>query len=140
MSDARSVTLNYTGGSLTTTIGVAKSIFGDDYSLLSSTAVPVTSEVSEHPRVRVIGGSSTTVKKHNRNYQQWPTSQATNAAAGTAVLMTWQDSNGSWTGRVTGTMAAFGTFLSEVSPKPIVFRTSRGTKYGPFNGAIDDGN
>lgn len=138
MSDARSVTLNYTGGSLTTTVGVAKSIFGEDYNLLSSTAVPVSSEVREHQRVRIIGQPSTTIPKHDRSYQQWPTSQANNAGAGVSVSMQWVGSDGTWAGRVTGNISDFANFLSETSPVPIVFRTSRGTKYGPFNGEIDE--
>lgn len=131
-ADARSVTLNYTGGSLTTTIGVAKELFGTNYDQLSSTAVPINSTVKAHTRVRVIGQPASNVTSHNREYQQWPTSLANGSAAGKKVLLTWTDSDGSWTGRVTGAFADFGTFLSETTDKQVVFRSSRGTKYGPF--------
>lgn len=130
--DARSVTLNYVGGSLTTTIGVAKSLFGEGFDQLVSTPVPVNTPVKSHQRVRVIGQPASSVTAHARDYQGWPTSQANNAAAGTKVFLTWTDSNGNWSGRVTGALADFGTFLSETTDKAVVFRSSRGTKYGPF--------
>jgi len=130
--DAQQVTLNYTGGSLTTSVGVAKSLFGSNYDLLVSTAVPVNTSVSSHQRIRVIGGDASTVSAHSRDYQQWPTSQANNAAAGKKVLLAWDGSEGNWVGRVTGAMADFGTFLSESAPKAVKFRTMRGTKYGPY--------
>ena len=130
--DARSVTLNYTGGSLTTTVGVAKELFGADYEQLSSTAVPINTPVKAHTRVRVIGQAASNVASHSRDYQGWPTSQANGAAAGKKVLLTWSDSDGSWTGRVTGALADLGTFLSETTSKAVVFRSARGTKYGPF--------
>ena len=130
--DARQIKFNYTGGSLTLTVGNAKDLFGDDYQLLASTSVPVESSVAQHSRVRVIGGPSTTVSPHNRSYQQWPTSNSSNAAAGKVVLLAWEGSAGEWQCRASGSMSALATFLSETAPKPVVFRTSRGTSYGPF--------
>ena len=130
--DAQQVTLNYEGGSMTTTVGAAKSLFGTNYDLLVSTPADVLSEVDGHPRVRVIGGPTSQVRAHNREYKQWPTSNANNAAAGKKVLLTWEGSEGDWVARVTGAMADFGTFLSQSAPKAVKFRTSRGTKYGPF--------
>ena len=130
--DARQIKMNYTGGSLTITVGNAKDLFGENYQLLASTAVPVESAVTQHSRVRVIGGASTTVRAHNRNYQQWPTSNASNAAAGKVVMLSWEGSDGSWQCRASGSMAALANFLSETAPKPVVFRTGRGTSYGPF--------
>ena len=131
-ADARSITLNYSGGPLTTKVGVAKEIFGNNYEQLSSTATPINSPVKAHTRVRVIGQPASNVTSHNREYQGWPTSFANGSAAGKKVLLTWTDSDGSWTGRVTGALADFATFLSETTDKSVVFRSSRGTKYGPF--------
>lgn len=130
--DAKQIKMNYTGGSLTLTVGNAKDLFGTNYELLSSTAVPVESSVTQHNRTRVIGSPSTTVRAHSRSYQQWPTSSSSNAAAGKAVMLSWEGSAGSWQCRATGSMAALANFLSDTSPKPVVFRTSRGTSYGPF--------
>ena len=138
MSDANQITLNYTGGSFTTTIGVARALFGEDNDVLDQEPEAITSRVRSHPRVRVIGGPSVQVPEHGRDYMQWPTSQANNAGAGTPVYLTWQDSDGSWTGRVTGRISSFATFLSTNTTVACVFRTARGTKYGPFNGTITE--
>ena len=130
--DARRITLNYTGGSLEMAIGNAKDLFGDDYEQLASTAVPTTVSVKAHSRVRVIGQPASQVTAYQYEYQKWPTSQAGLAQGGTVILMRWENSEGDWQARVTGSMAALSTFLSESSPKPVSFRTERGTKYGPF--------
>lgn len=113
-------------------IGNAKDLFGDDYEQLVSTAVPTDVSVKEHKRVRVIGGPETTVPAYNYTFQKWPTSQAGLAQGGTIILMAWEGSEGDWTARVSGSMADLSTFLSEAAPKPVSFRTERGTKYGPF--------
>ena len=130
--DANSITLNYVGGSMTTTVGLAKALFGENYNLLVTTPIPVTGTRKSTTRVDVIGGPTIPVKEGIRDYMQWPTSQANNAAAGKKVFLAFEGSEGQWTVRVTGPMASFADFLSESSPKPVVFRTSRGTKYGPF--------
>ena len=111
---AKNLTLNYPGGSPGTE----------------------TVTVKAHSRIRVIGGPSTAVSGYSYENIQWPTSQANNAAAGDSVLLTWDGSEGSWTGRVTGALAAFGVFLSANSPKSVVFRSERGPKYGPFKKGI----
>ena len=130
--DARRITLNYTGGSLEMAIGNAKDLFGENYDQLASTAVPTTVSVKAHSRVRVIGQPATQVSAHTYEYQKWPTSQAGLAQGGTVILLRWENSQGDWQSRVTGSMAALSTFLSESSTKPVSFRTERGTKYGPF--------
>ena len=131
-SDSKQITLNYTGGSLTMAIGNAKDLFGADSSLLNANAVDISTAVKAHSRTRVIGGTTTNVGAHTRDYKQWPTSQANNAAAGTLVYLTWENSAGKWAGRASGSMAALGTFLNTSAAKPVGFRTARGTKYGPF--------
>ena len=134
--DAREITLNYTGGSLSMTIGNAKSLFGEDSDLLVAEGEAVSTAVKAHSRTRVIGGDTTNVTAHTRDYVQWPTSQANNAAAGKLILMTWEGSDGTWSGRAAGSMAALGTFLNTSAAKPVVFRTARGTKYGPFASVV----
>ena len=130
--DAAQITLNYTGGSLTMTIGNAKDLFGEDNSLLEAEGEEISSEVPEHNRVRVIGEDPIKVKRHTRDYIQWPVSQANNAAGGKLIYMRWSGSDGSWAARATGSMSALGTFLNAGAAKPVTFRTARGTKYGPF--------
>ena len=131
-TDARRITLNYSGGSLEMAVGNAKDLFGEDYTLLASTAVPTEVSVKSHQRVRVIGEAPTTVSAHSYTYDKWPTSQAGLAQGGTIILMDWEGSEGVWQCRVSGSMADLSTFLSEAAPKPVTFRTERGTKYGPF--------
>ena len=129
---ARDVTLNYAGGSLTMSRGALESLFGEDATVL--TPVPDTKQVTvkSHPRVRVIGEPASNVTGFSYELTQWPTSQANNAAAGEVVLLSWDGSKGDWTGRVTGSMSALGIWLVDTSTKAVVFRTERGTKYGPF--------
>tara|TARA_B100000519_G_C14230640_1_gene432228 strand:- start:842 stop:1267 length:426 start_codon:yes stop_codon:yes gene_type:complete len=131
-TDAQSITINYEGGSMTLPIGNAKSLFGADYDDLVGETLQISIPVASHSRTRIIGEPSSSVAAHNRNYTLWPTSQANNAASGKAVYMAWEGSDGSWTVRVTGAMAALGDFLLKSSPKIVTFRTTRGTKYGPF--------
>ena len=131
-SDAKRITLNYIGGSLEMAIGNAKDLFGNDYSQLASTAVPKSVSVKKHDRYRVIGGTKSEVAAHDYTYQKWPTSAAGLAQGGTVILMAWEGSDGDWEARVSGSMADLSTFLAESSPKPVEFRTERGTKYGPF--------
>jgi hypothetical protein len=130
--DAKDLTLNYPGGSLTMPLGALKDLLGDTFEGL--TPVPETKSVSvkSHSRTRVIGSPSTTVSGFSYEFTQWPTSQANNAAAGEVVLLSWDGSDGPWTGRVSGSLSALGIFLVANSTKPVAFRSQRGTKYGPF--------
>ena len=134
--DAKDVTLRYADGSLTMTRGNAKDLFGEDSVVLDPQRGDVSSSVKSHTRVRVIGGGSTNVAAHSRNYKQWAQSTANNAAAGSLIYMEWEGSEGKWSARVTGTMAALGTFLNDNAPKLTSFRTARGRKYGPFKMVI----
>ena len=136
--DAQDITINYEGGSITMAIGNAKSLFGEDYEDIVGNPETVTTAVKEHQRTRVIGEASTRVTAHNRTYQQWPTSQANGAAGGKQIMIQWDGSEGSWVARVTGAMADLGTYLRTAAPKVVTFRTSRGTKYGPFVKEITD--
>ena len=130
--DARDITLNYTGGSVTMAVGNAKDIFGEDFSGLDPGPVETQVTVKSHSRVRVIGSAATNVAGYNYTYAQWPTSTASNAAAGTVIYMTWEGSGGDFTGRVSGSMSALATFFTANTKKALTFRTQRGTKYGPF--------
>lgn len=114
------------------TRGNAKALFGEDSTVLDPRREDVESSVKAHTRVRVIGGGSTNVAAHSRNYKQWAQSNANNAAAGSLIYMEWEGSEGVWSARVQGSMAALGTFLNDRAPKLTAFRTARGRKYGPF--------
>ncbi len=129
---ARNLTLNYPGGSLEMTVGALESLFGTDAEILNPVPDTETVTVKSHSRVRVIGEPASNVTGYSYENIQWPTSQANNAAAGEAVLFTWEGSEGTWTGRVSGALSALGVFLSANAINTVVFRSERGTKYGPF--------
>lgn len=125
-------TINYTGGALEMTIGALEDLFGASNALLTATPTTQSVAVKAHSRTRVIGGASTSVGAYNYSYKQWPTSEANNAAGGDVVIMRWENSNGDWTGRVTGSLSALGDFLNTNSTKAVYFRSEKGTNYGPF--------
>ena len=135
--DAQELKLNYEGGSLAMPLGNMRSLFGDGNNLLLQDGEPYSGEVKEHDRVRIIGGATTRVKKGARSYTKWPTSQASNRAAGRTCMMRWSGSEGWWTARYTGSAAALGDFLQASAANPVEFTTSRGSKYGPYRGQID---
>jgi len=129
---ARNLTVNYAGGSLTMAVGTLESLFGEDAEILTPVPETETVTVKSHSRTRVIGQPPSNVSGYSYENIQWPTSQANNAAAGEACLFSWEGSDGDWTGRVTGALSSLGVFLVANSIKTVVFRSERGTKYGPF--------
>lgn len=131
--ESRIVTVNYEGGSITATRGLLDSVFKNDLDKLVGDPPDVSVSVASHSRTRVIGGASSNVTSHSRNYKGWPTSQASQSAAGKVVYLTWQGESDWWTARVTGSMADFADFMKANASTAAQFRTSRGTKYGPFN-------
>lgn len=135
--EAQELKLNYDGGSLAMPLGNMRSLFGDGSNLLLQDGKPYSKTVQPHPRVRVIGQPSVQVKEGQRSYTKWPTSRATNQAAGRTCMMRWTGSEGSWTARYTGSAADLGEFLKSNAANPVEFVTSRGTKYGPYRGVID---
>jgi hypothetical protein len=130
--DGKDLTVNYPGGSLTMTVGALKALFGADAPIITPVPDVKTVTVKSHSRVRVIGEPASNVSGFTYEFTQWPTSQANNAASGDVVLLSWDGSDGQWTGRVTGALSSLGIFLVANSPKAVVFRSERGTKYGPF--------
>ena len=134
--DGKELTINYPGGSLTMTVGAWKSLFGTDAPILKPIPQSKTVTVKSHARVRVIGDAPTNVSGFTYEFTQWPTSQANNAAAGTVILLSWEGSDGQWTGRTTGALSDLATYFSDNSIKPVQFRSERGTKYGPFQLAV----
>lgn len=130
--NARDVTINYDGGSLTMSVGNAKDLFGEDSNLYGADGQPKTVSVKSHSRVRVIGSPATSVSAYTSEFIQWPSSGRGNAAGGTPVIMSWTGSEGEWQGRVTGPLWKLGTFLQSNSPKSVFFHAAGGRNYGPF--------
>ena len=114
------------------TVGNAKSLFGEDSSILRPTGVETAVSVKKHNRVRVIGGTSKSIEPYSYTYTQWPVGSSSLAAGGEAIQMAWEGSDGWWTARMTGSAWELGTYLNSVAPKAVTFRTDRGTPYGPF--------
>ncbi len=132
---AKQFTLNYAGGSITSTVGVFESLFGEDSEILNPVPSTETVTVKSHTRTRVIGGPASTVTGYSYENIQWPTSQAGNSAAGKLIFIDWEGSEGAWSAMVAGSFAGLGVFLSANSPKVVKFRSERGTKYGPYKKA-----
>ena len=130
--EAQLQTINYDGGSITMVRGALEVFLGANLTNAQWEAEAVSTAVSAHQRVRVIGEAAVNVTAHTRDYNQYPTSNANGAAAGKKVLLSFEGSDGLWTGRVSGTMASFADFLVNNAVVRTEFRTARGTKYGPF--------
>ena len=130
--DAQIQTVNYDGGSLSMVRGALRVFLGANLGALAGEVEEISSAVSGHQRTRVIGEDAVTVSAHTRTYNQYPTSNANGAAAGKKVLFSFEGSDGLWTGRVSGTMAALSDYLVDNAVVRTEFRTARGTKYGPF--------
>ena len=131
-TDALSVTINYTGGSITMPVGNAKSLFGTDgFELLRPQGEDVTVSKKSHSRTRVIGGASTQVQATTYTYKKWPRTRKSNNAGGQEIVMAWEGSDGNWVARMNGSASDLGTFLNNSAPKAVVFSTA-GSKYGPF--------
>lgn len=130
--DAREVTINYEGGSLTMVVGNAKHLFGEGNPLVSGLPVVKTVSVKKHTRTRVIGGPSKEIGIYSYTYNQWPSSGHGQSAGGTPVSMKWEGSQGEWQARVTGPLWKLGNFLENESPKFVWFQALGGKPYGPF--------
>ncbi len=130
--DAKTVPINYEGGSIRMVVGNAKDLFGEDATVLAMEGVEKTVSVKGHTRTRVIGGPSTPVEGGPYTYTQWPISGGGNAAGGEAILMRWEGSEGWWTARLTGSAWELGTFLNKTVTKATEFKTAQGISYGPF--------
>ena len=130
--DARKVPINYEGGTVVMTYGMAKSLFSDDSSFISPEGEETSVSVKGHTRTRVIGQPSTPVAGFSYTYTQWPNLPGGNASGGEAISMTWDGTESWWTARLHGSAADLGTFLNSKSPRSVLFKTERGTTYGPF--------
>ena len=131
-SDARKVPINFEGGTVVMTYGMAKSLFSDDPQYISPEGKETDVTVKGHTRTRVIGQPSTPVSGYGYTYTQWPTLPGGNSSGGEAIMMSWDGSDGWWTARLHGAASDLGTFLNEKSPRAVLFKTARGTSYGPF--------
>ena len=130
--DARKVPINFEGGSVVMTYGMAKNLFSDDSGFIKPEGYDITVGVKGHQRTRIIGGPTIQIEPYDYTFKQWPAMPAQNSAGGEAILMTWDGTDSWWTARLHGSAADLGTFLNKESPRGVMFKTERGTTYGPF--------
>lgn len=130
--DAQRITLNYEGGSLTMTIGNAKSLFGEDSELITGGGESTSVSVKGHTRTRVIGGPSTSISAFSYTFSKWPSGSSGNAAGGAEVAMWWVDSEGVWISRVSGPLWKLSDFLSVNAPQNTWFQAAGGKPFGPY--------
>jgi hypothetical protein len=130
--DARKVPINYEGGTIVMTYGMAKNLFSDDSQYISPEAEDKSVSVKAHTRTRVIGGASTPVSGYSYTFKSWPNLPGGNSSGGEAILMTWDGTDSWWTARLHGSASDLGSFLDKESPRGVLFKTERGTTYGPF--------
>ena len=129
---ARDVRIPFEGGSVEMTRGLAEVVFGADFAPLETTPVSTNVSVKSHERVRVIGGTATTVPAYNYTFQKYPTAQSSLAEGGQPGSITLTDGS-TWTVRVSGPLNEFATFLADKTIQTGIFFTSeKGTVYGPF--------
>ena len=131
-SEAQLITLNYDDGSITMPVGSVRDLFGDAPPGFSPKGEEKDVSVKGHSRTRVIGGASSSVSAYSYKYTQWPVGSSGNSKGGEPILMRWENSEGWWTARMSGSAWNLGKFLKENSFKPVSFKTQRGTPYGPF--------
>lgn len=134
-TQARKLTIGFNGGSLTATKGLLEALFGDDLVQQASDETIAVS-VRTHNRVRVIGGDSTSVASFNYERKRYPSGGDSGAGGGEPVRL-FVDGDW-WTARLSGSHQDFCKFLrgSEWgSGKNAIWKSERGTSYGPFTSA-----
>ena len=129
---AREITLNYSGGYIEMTRGLAEAIFGAANAALESQPKDTTVAVKSHSRTRVIGGPTTTVSAYQYTYKKFPTTSNDPASGGREIFIDIGDGE-KWTGRVGGSFADAGVFFKDNTKlDQVFFQSAAGTKYGPL--------
>jgi hypothetical protein len=132
-TQARKIALNFPGGSLSATKGLLEAIFGPNLTGAGGQVETSTVSVSGHSRQRIIGGPSKAVSAFNYVRKKYPAADAGGPAGGEAIALLV---NGSWwTARLTGSHQSFCDFLTGASftmSGALLWRSEKGTKYGPF--------
>lgn len=132
--NARKISLPFPGGSLTATRGLLVALFGQDLvnAGLSGTA---SVSVKSHSRQRVIGGPSTSVSATSYTRKKFPAASSNGGSGGEPIALLV---NGDWwTARLTGSHQDFNSWLEDStwgSGQNALWRSEKGTKYGPFSG------
>lgn len=131
--NARKLTIGFNGGSLTATKGLLTALFGED---LVQQASDETISVARrsHNRFRVIGGDATSVASANYTRKRFPQGGDAGAGGGEPIRL-FVDGDW-WTARLSGNHQRFCQFLrtsSWGSGANAIWKSERGTSYGPFS-------
>ena len=129
---ARRLTIGFPGGSLNAARGTLEALFGET---LVEQQLNETASVTRrsHTRFRVIGGESTSVASASYDRVKYPQGSAAGAAGGEPIRL-FIDGDW-WTARLSGSHQAFNAFLENstwASGKNAIWKSERGTPYGPF--------
>lgn len=135
---ARRVTIPFNGGSISGTIGLLQSVFGEG---LVADQLGKNTIVSRraHTRRRVIGQPATNVKGSSYNLQSWSAAGSGAAVGGEPIRILVNESW--WTLRLTGSHDAFNNFLKQggwAGSKVVLWRSQRGKPHGPFKGSLPE--
>ena len=130
---AREATLNYEGGSLTTTRGVIAQMFTDASFISTCAFVEVERSRRSYTRTDYIGAEVKVVPLTNWTQHKYPSQTKSIAAGGEPIQI---KINGEWwTARLSGNHESFMKFLCDGKDSlvgPIAWRSARGTLYGPI--------
>ncbi len=130
----REVTINYEGGSITSTRGTLEAIFKED--AIPSACAKNEKDVARkaHERVRVIGSPPTSVKAANFKLVSYPKTASSFASGGIPIMLSAD--GGWWTARLSGNVEDFVAWLCdnlEDLENVFLFQSPSGAKYGPFS-------
>lgn len=136
---ARKVTIPFNGGSVTGTIGLLEAVFGEQ--LVADQQGKLTAVARRaHSRRRVIGGPSESVAAASYNLTSYGARGNGPASGGEPIQVFY--AGDWWTMRLTGSHTAFDGFLKQggfAGGKVVLWRSEKGTKYGPYQSQQPDG-
>ncbi len=134
---ARKLTIGFPGGSLTATKVLLETLFGPDL-VQQSVDATINVPVRSHERVRVIGGPSTSVSSSNYSRIRYPQGSSGGQAGGEPIRL-FVDGDW-WTARLSGSHQDFNGFLRSAqwaSGENCIWKSEKGTPYGPFKSSAD---
>ncbi len=129
----REVTLNYTGGSLTTTRGTLEAVFKQDFLPSACQGDPKRINRKAYEMVRVIGDTPTNIPATEFDIVSFPKTPSSLASGGKPIMI-FADGDW-WTARQSGNIQALVTFLCsnlEALENVLVLQSPSGAKYGPY--------
>lgn len=129
----REATLNFEGGSLTTTRGVVAAMFNDASFISTCAFVEVERSRKSYTRTDYIGAENQIVGASSWTQKKYPSQTKSIAAGGEPIQLKIK---GEWWGaRLSGNHESFMQFLCDGKDDlsdAIAWRSARGTLYGPI--------